>query len=104
MKNYEGMLIFVEQVNDAELDDALATVKADLERCGAVVAGTTKLGKRAFARELRKQEAGHYVVIDFQAPAGAVTDIQARLKLNEQVLRGQFLAKTATAPAAAAAE
>jgi small subunit ribosomal protein S6 len=103
LKNYEGMLIFVEQVNDAELDDALASVKTDLERCGAALVATTKLGKRAFAREMHKQQAGHYVVLDIQAPSGAVGEIRNRLRLNEQVLRAQFLSKPAAAPAPAPA-
>ena len=65
-----------------------------------------RLGKRPFARPMKKQDAGYYYVIDFELEGDQVTPLKERLKLNEFVFRVQIVCKEENAgvPVAVAAE
>ena len=98
MNKYEAMIIFREDLKDADWDGAVDAVRAEIEKLGGKVASCTRLGKREFARPMQKQLSGHYGLIAFQPEGDKVGALQARLKLDEQVFRVQVV----TAPAAAA--
>ena len=98
MNKYEAMIIFREDLKDADWDGAVDAVRAEIEKLGGKVASCTRLGKREFARPMQKQLSGHYGLIAFQLEGDKVGALQARLKLDEQVFRVQVV----TAPAAAA--
>lgn len=102
---YEAMFIFPEALKEEGLDAAVDKVKGEIERCGGRVVSTTRLGRRAFARRLQKQQSGHYVVITFGLEGEKIKALQARLKLNEEIFRVQIVCQAAkpAAPAAAGA-
>ena len=90
MTTYEGLFVFPEQLQDQEIVEACGTVVADLERCGAKLLGSRKLGRRAFARPVRKMRAGVYVRIVFEMDGQAVAALRQRLRLNETLVRAQI--------------
>lgn len=91
MNKYEAMIIFPEVLKDAQLEEALGTVRGEIKKLGGEVESTTRLGRRAFARRMNKQDAGHYVIVTFKFPQDQVTPLLARFKLNEQVFRVQIV-------------
>ncbi len=91
MNRYEGMFIFTQSVKTDDVDDALVAVRQEIEKLGGSVDSSTRLGKRTFARPLRKQEAGEYAVVNFRLAGGDLDALRARYKLSEQVLRTQFM-------------
>ena len=62
---YEGLFIFPDVLDEEALDLALGRVKEELELLGGAIESTTRMGKKAFARPLKKQKAGLYVVMMF---------------------------------------
>lgn len=94
---YEGLFIFPEMAEDAQLDQALDGVKTELEKLGGEVESCTRLGRRPFARPLRKKKAGMYVVINFLLPGDRIDAFKHRLKLTTGVFRSQFIRKEAEA-------
>lgn len=103
---YEGMFILPKSLTDEQLDGALESVRQDVIRFGGEVKNTVRLGKRPFARPMKKQDAGYYYVLDFDIEGEQITPLKNRLKLNEFVFRVQIVCKeeNAGAPLAVAAE
>ena len=98
MNKYEAMIIFREDLKDADWDGAVDAVRAEIEKLGGKVASCTRLGKREFARPMQKQLSGHYGLIAFQLEGDKVGALQARLKLDEQIFRVQVVSAPAVVP------
>ncbi len=90
---YEGLFIFPETLDEAQLDQAIEAVKTELEKLGGKLESSTRLGKRPFARPLRKKKGGFYVVIMFRLDGAQIDAFKHRLKLATNVFRAQFIQK-----------
>jgi ribosomal protein S6 len=88
---YEGLFIFPEALDEEGLDQAIGRVKEELEKLGGAVESTTRMGKKTFARPLKKQKAGLYVVMMFNIEGTKLDAFKARLKLTTNVFRHQFV-------------
>jgi ribosomal protein S6 len=104
LNKYEGMFILTDTGKPEEQEGRLARVRGEIEKLGGKVENITRLGKRAFARRLHKQEGGVYAVINFLFDGKKFPALRARLALNEDILRQQFLRRDETAAGAAAVE
>lgn len=106
MNKYEAMIILPESVKDSDLEAELDRAADEIKKLGGTIESKTRLGKRAFARKMGKQESGHYVIVAFSLDTEKVQPLMARYKLNENVFRVQILKATnaAGAPAATAKE
>ena len=91
---YEGLFIFPETLDEAQLDQAVEAVKVEMEKLGGALESSTRLGKRSFARPLRKKKGGIYVVVMFQLEGGQIDALKRRLKLATNVFRAQFMEKS----------
>lgn len=90
---YEGLFIFPEMLEEEQLGQSIDAVKLELEKLGGTLESATRLGKRSFARPMRKKKAGHYVVMMFRLDGGQIDVLKHRLKLVTDVFRAQFLRK-----------
>ena len=88
---YEGLFIFPESLDEEGLDQAINRVKEELEKLGGAIESTTRMGKKTFARPLKKQKAGLYTVIMFNLEGTKMDAFKARLKLTTNVFRHQFV-------------
>jgi ribosomal protein S6 len=91
---YEGLFIFPETLEEAQLDQSIESVKAELEKLGGTLESSTRLGKRSFARPLKKKKGGNYAVIMFRLEGGQIDALKRRLKLATNVFRVQFMEKS----------
>jgi small subunit ribosomal protein S6 len=101
MNKYEAMIIFPESLKEEALDGALERVVAEIEKIGGAVEAKTRLGRRVFARPLKKHTAGQYMVLTFRLEGGKIAALQARLKLNEEIFRVQIVRVPEAAASAA---
>jgi ribosomal protein S6 len=90
---YEGLFIFPETLSEEQLDQAIDAVKSELEKLGGSLESTTRLGKRSFARPMKKKKAGIYAIIMFRLDGGEIPALKRRLKLGTNVFRAQFVRK-----------
>jgi len=88
---YEGLFIFPETLDEEGLDMAVARVKEELEKLGGTLESTTRMGKKNFARPLKKQKAGFYVMLVFRLEGAQIDAFKKRLKLATDVFRAQFV-------------
>jgi len=90
---YEGLFIFPETLDEEQLDDAISAVKGEIETLEGSLESATRLGKRSFARPLKKKRAGIYVIIMFALDGSKIDSLKRRLKLATNVFRAQFMKK-----------
>ena len=93
---FEGLYIFPEGLKDEELTASIDCVKDEIKKLGGAVTSTMNLGRRVFARVMKKQTAGLYVIMDMEIDGLKVDDLKRRLKLGTNVFRVQFVKKEAS--------
>jgi small subunit ribosomal protein S6 len=87
MALYEHLLIARQDIS-AQQVDALAThLKTIIEGEGGKVEKQEYWGLRSLAYRIKKNRKGHYVLLNINAPAKAVQELERQLKINEDVLR-----------------
>ena len=87
MALYEHLLIARQDIS-AQAVDALAThLKTIVEGEGGKVEKQEYWGLRSLAYRIKKNRKGHYVLLNINAPAKAVMELERQLKINEDVLR-----------------
>ncbi len=87
MALYEHMLIARQDIS-AQQVDALAThLKTIVETEGGTVEKQEYWGLRTLAYRIKKNRKGHYVLLNLDAPANAIFELERQLKINEDVLR-----------------
>ena len=94
------MLIFPAMTAEEDLEKALETVRGDIARMKGEAGETRVLGRRMFARPIRKKLEGLYVHLAAQLPPDAVAPLKARFKLNPDIFRVQILRHDETGKAA----
>jgi len=104
METYEAMYIFPDRLKDDEVDGVLKSARGEIERLGGKVVSGTRLGRRPFARPIKKTNYGHYAVVIFTIDKEHIPTLQARARLNEEVLRVQIVRRQSLPAAAAASE
>jgi len=90
LKNYEALLIFLTTMKEDDTDRALTAVKGEIERLGGTAGESTYMGKRGFARPMKKQDEGFYHKLPFRLAPDRVEKLMGRLKLNQDVFRVQI--------------
>ena len=91
MKTYEGMFIFVQAADDQALDEQLNEVGSEITKLGGTVTNTTRMGRRSFARSLKKKESGVFVLLTFTMDPQKIRALKDRYKLNNNILRVQIV-------------
>lgn len=91
MNRYEGMFILPESVKDEELKDIMESICDEIKKLDGQIESQTRMGKREFARKLKKETAGHYVMVVFKLAPEKVSALLARYKLDERIFRVQIV-------------
>jgi small subunit ribosomal protein S6 len=105
MRDYEAMLVLQPALDDAGVNGVVGQVGEWVERGGGTVASSGQLvDKRGTVAEVTEgwrtrrlaytiggKRDGYFVVLRFQAPPGAIDELERSLKLNEDILRHMVL-------------
>lgn len=94
MNKYELALVLSPAL-DEEGRAAEVAKEATLERFGAKIEKVDDWGKRKLAYEIAKVNEGFYSFTTFEAPAAAPAEIEARMRIMENVLRYLIIRKDA---------
>ena len=104
MKKYDALYIFVGIAKDDVLEANLEKALTEVTRLGGNVITQDSLGKRAFARPMKKRDSGVYVKVRFEIDPLKIDELVKRYQLVEEVFRVQFLAVDERREAKIAAE
>ncbi len=91
MNTYGTIIIFPDSYKDEKLDQAIEGVSREIERCGGSMGDVARMGRRTFARPMKKKHSGVYVRVSMSMDASRIDELLARFKLNEDVFRVQVL-------------
>ncbi|MFA5186211.1 MAG: 30S ribosomal protein S6 [Patescibacteria group bacterium] len=86
-REYELLYIISASFTDDEMGAIEGRVKALLEKYGATVNDTTRLGKFRLAYPIKHVRHGHYVMVRFTADSQAMAKIDENLRISTDVLR-----------------
>jgi small subunit ribosomal protein S6 len=93
LRDYEVLYIVRADLDDDKVQDVVKRVNSLIERSGGVIEQTSLWGKRKLAYEVKHQKEGSYVLQDFKIGPDRVPELEAALKITEEVLRHLIVRK-----------
>ncbi|HSS62374.1 MAG TPA: 30S ribosomal protein S6 [Candidatus Limnocylindrales bacterium] len=93
MRDYEVLYIVRADLDDDKVQDAVKRVNTLIERSGGAIERTNLWGKRKLAYEVKHQKEGSYVLQDFKLDPDRIPELEAGLKITEEVLRHLIVRK-----------
>jgi small subunit ribosomal protein S6 len=87
MPLYEHVFLARQDLAQAQVDALAETATNIIETNGGKVVKTETWGLRSLAYRIQKNRKAHYVMIDFDAPAPVVAELERQTQINEDVIR-----------------
>lgn len=87
MAFYEHVLIARPEISPQQVETLIEDIKKTISDQGGHVGKTEYWGLRNLTYRIRKNRKGHYALINIDAPAAAVHELERLLKINEDVMR-----------------
>ena len=86
MNKYEVMFI-AQPLEEAEVDPIAEFVSNLITKNGGKIEKVDRWGKRHLAYPVKKQADGYYVLINFEAEADVIKEIDRVMKIQEPILK-----------------
>ena len=96
MPSYETLCILSPELPETRVKEMGAWMQKIIEGANGTTVRTDEWGIRDLSHYIRKQRRGYYVLLEYDAPAAAVKELERNLRINEDVLR--FLSTVRKAP------
>jgi small subunit ribosomal protein S6 len=87
MPFYECVIIARSDVTTQQVDSLGEQLTALVAEQGGAVKKVEYWGLRSLAYRIKKNRKGHYLLLNLDAPASAIAELERQLRLNEDVLR-----------------
>src|SRR6478752_7626296 len=87
MALYEHLLIARQDISAPQVDALATHLKTIVEGERGKIEKQEYWDMRGLAYRIKKNRKGHYVLLNINAPAAAVIELERQLKINEDVLR-----------------
>lgn len=87
MPLYECVFIARNDVTQQQVEAVADGIGTDLEAEGGAVRKREYWGLRSLAYRMKKNRKGHYMLLGLDAKPAFITEMERRLRLNEDVLR-----------------
>ncbi len=84
---YESVFIARQDVSATQVDSLADDFSKVIEDGGGKVAKKESWGLRTLAYKIKNNRKGHYTLLNIDAPAGAVQEMERLMHINEDVLR-----------------
>ena len=84
MAFYEHVVITRPDISPAQVDSFVEELSGFLKEKGATIGKTEYWGLRNLAYPIKKQRKGHYSLINIDAPAEAIHELERRQRLSEE--------------------
>ena len=92
MNNYEAVLIFKADMQDADRTALLERFKTIISENGEVT-DVDDWGKRRLAYEINDLKEGYYYIVDFDSKPDHIKEFERRLRLSDFVIRYMVIRK-----------
>lgn len=87
MAYYEHVFIARPEISPQQVDALVEDITKTVKELGGDVAKTEYWGLRNLTYRIRKNRKGHYALLNIEAPTSAISELERRLKINEDIMR-----------------
>lgn len=87
MSFYESVFIARQDISASQVETLTKEFSDIVAELGGRVANSEYWGLRTLAYRVRKNRKGHYVMLNMDCPGDAISELERRMRLNEDVLR-----------------
>ncbi len=87
MRNYENLVIVKPTFTAEEIQSSIKAIEETITSNGGEIATTDSMGMRKLAYPIDKNERGYYHVIYYSIAPSAISEIERRFRINEDLLR-----------------
>lgn len=87
MPFYEHVFVARQDATPQAVETLTEEIKATLEANGGTLTSQESWGLRTLTYRIKKNRKGHYVLLNIDAPAKAVQEMERLQKINEDILR-----------------
>jgi small subunit ribosomal protein S6 len=87
MPLYEHVYLARQDLSAQQVEDLTAQFKGVIEQMGGTLAKTEYWGVKSLSFRIRKNRKAHFTLMEVDAPAAAVNEIERQERLSEDVLR-----------------
>ncbi|WP_419914880.1 30S ribosomal protein S6 [Hoeflea sp.] len=87
MAIYEHVFLARQDVSSQQVEALVEQFKGILESNGGAVGRVENWGLKSLSYRMNKNRKAHYTLMDIDAPADAVQEMERQMRINEDVLR-----------------
>src|ERR1700733_16025878 len=87
MALYETVFIARQDISSAQAETLAQTFSQMIVDNGGQITKTEHWGLKTLAFRMNKNRKGHYVLLNIDAPAPAIAELERTMRINEDVLR-----------------
>ncbi|WP_099866305.1 30S ribosomal protein S6 [Pararhizobium haloflavum] len=87
MALYEHVFLARQDVSAQQVDGLVEQFKGLIEEHGGKVGRVENWGLKSLTYRINKNRKAHYALMDIEAPAAAITEMERQMRINEDILR-----------------
>ncbi len=87
MPLYETVFITRQDLTPAQVETLTGDIETTLKTLGGKVTKTEQWGLRTLAYRINKNKKGHYTLINIDAPAAAIHEMERTMRIHDDVMR-----------------
>ena len=87
MALYEHIFLARQDIAAQQVDALVQQYRGVIETFGGTVGRIENWGLRSLTYRIKKNRKAHYVLMDIDAPAAAIHEVERQMRINEDVLR-----------------
>lgn len=87
MPLYEHVFLARQDASAPQVEELTATIKGVIEQMGGKVEKTENWGLRSLTYRMNKNRKAHFTLLNIDAPAAVVSEIERLERINEDVIR-----------------
>jgi small subunit ribosomal protein S6 len=84
---YEHVFLARQDLSQAQVDALAATATEIVETNAGKVTKTETWGLKSLAYKIKRNRKAHFVMLNIEAPAGVVAELERQTGLNEDIIR-----------------
>lgn len=87
LRDYELVVIIGPELEDEKLEAIIDNISQLITERGGIISGVDRWGKRKLAYPIKHFMEGYYVLAQFKLKPASSQELEARLRISEEVLR-----------------
>jgi small subunit ribosomal protein S6 len=84
---YENVFIARQDISEVQVEDLTESFTKVINDNDGKIVKSESWGLRTLAYRIKKNRKGHYVMLNIDAPAGAIHEMERQTRINEDILR-----------------